>query len=246
MRNSKNVRGTSYPVIDLEKAIDLVNRILKAVGKANTSKVDIAKAAGYGSLNGKSKRVVAALGQYGLITGKGDDYKLSTLALDILFPENERSKRDNIAFALQSPVLFSQLIESYKGGSIPGLLPNILVSKYAINPKFGNEVAKIFISSLEFAGLVDEGGVIIAQQHTDPGKAGDGDNIIEDIKEDNKKPSEKPSDAFSQEVSAHSGKEAISKIEIVLRDGGVKAGIYVPHNLTQEEKNKLKSMIDLL
>ncbi len=243
MKNTKNVRGASYPVIDLEKAVNLIDKILKAVGKANASKLDIAKAAGYGGLNGKSRRVVAALGQYELITGAGDDYKLSSLALDILFPESEQKRRDNIAFAAQSPSLFGQLIENYKGDTIPGLLPNILVNKYGINPKFGNEVAKIFRSTLEFASLVDGHGVINYIAREESSKR---DNNIEDsVIEGSKKTSEVvASDNFQPSTSSQSSDDT-NKIEIILREG-VKARIYVPYNLNQEEKNKLKSMIDLL
>lgn len=236
----KKVRGASYPVIDLEKAIVQAKNILDAVGKASASKQDIAKAVGYSGINGKSKRVIAALIQYGLITGRASEHRLTELALQILFPEDENARQIAIRHAAIKPGLFGALAKKYEGDSVPGLLPNILVTSHGINPNSGDEAAKVFRSTLEFANMLDENGKIVLDGGS--GLASKKETIASDELDSDINNDESSSLATPQ-IPADSTN--LNRIEIVLREG-IKAGIYAPYQLTQEEKSKLKSIIDLL
>lgn len=242
---AKNVRGASYPVIDLKKAVELIEMLLSAIGKASASKEDVAKALGYSGVNGKSKRVIAALIQYGLINGRASEHKLTELSLQLLFPDDDRYKREAIRRAAMKPGLFKVLIDKYAGGTIPGLLSNILVTSHGINPSSGEDAVKVFRSTLEYAGLLDQEGRIIVDGtdynsvETDQASS---EVVTEDVQLQSATASAS-SDAFASTGDAMI--DGVNRIEIVIRNG-VKAGIYAPAGLTVEEKEKLKTIIDLL
>lgn len=240
--SSKKVRGASYPVIDLEKAVALSKKLVDAIGKASASKADVVRALGYSGINGKSKRVIAALIQYGLITGRSSEHKLTDLALQILFPENDQAKQEAIRHAAAKPSLFNTLIAKYQGDPVPGLLANILVNSHGINPNSSEEAARVFKASLQYAGMIDDNNAINADGETgqtDADNDATGDNDGADEARDTLM---MPAAAKDPSFNAVTD---LNRIEIVIREG-VKAGIYAPYNLSESEKTKLKTIIDLL
>ncbi len=239
----KNVRGASYPVIDLKKSVESLDLLLAAIGKAAASKDDVARALNYSGVNGKSKRVIAALIQFGLINGRSSEHKLSDLSLRILFPEDEQAKRVAIRSAALKPGLFKALVDKYAGGTVPGLLSNILVTSHGINPTSGEEAAKVFRSSLEYAGLIDQEGKIVLDG-TDFGQEAATDAPVAISESEASVPTTESSVSSAAELMNDTAQE-LNKIEIIIRNG-VKAGIYAPAGLTAEEKQKLKTIIDLL
>jgi len=235
-------RGASYPVVNLEKAVSLTQKILAAIGKAPTTKLNLAKALGYSGINGKSNRVTAALGQYGLLAGRGDQYRLSDLALQVLFPESEEDKREALLHAATRPALFQQLIGKFQGSQVPALLSNILVTSHSINPNSAEDAASVFKSTLRYVGLLDDTNTIISADNAPR------ENIDRDLASVESEVVEGQASyipSVGPAVASTGEGDSLNRIEFVLREG-VKAGIYAPHNLTDSEKQKLKTIIDLL
>ncbi len=117
---AKKIRSPNYPGISLPDAID---RIKKIHGKAHTHKVDaltMARAAGYGGLNGAALTVLSALKKYGLLEEIDKEIRVSpsamTIIADPIESEERRSAIQNSAFL---PILFLEIRMQFPD-SIPG------------------------------------------------------------------------------------------------------------------------------
>jgi hypothetical protein len=157
---SGNVRGASYPVIDLQKAVTILQKVQLALGRGSGPNLTVMNAAGYTTVNGKSKRVVATLIQYGLITRQGKDYRVTELGMQILFPDDDNLKRSAIAQSALKPAIFMSLTTRYEGNLLPPALSNILINQYSINPGAAENAASVYRRTLEFAGLVNNEGIV--------------------------------------------------------------------------------------
>jgi hypothetical protein len=114
------IRSPNYPGISLPDAIE---RIRKIHSKAHTHKVDaetMAKAVGYGGLNGAALTVLSALKKYELLEEIGKELRVSNTAMIIIAdPVESEDRRNAIQFAAFSPVLFSEVRKQFPD-SIPG------------------------------------------------------------------------------------------------------------------------------
>lgn len=240
----KNNRGASYPSIALNEAIAKLRIAYEKVGKGPSSKEEYVVGLGYSGLSGTSSRAFAALIHYGLLTKSGAKYEFTDLAMSILFPKDSAEPAaQDLAKAALRPKLFMQLFQRYKGQPIPTMLPNTLVIDYQIHDKSAQEAASNFRQSLDYANLL-KGGVVSEAE----------DDLNDDHEEEHEENNvfapnmPVPAHTIRYEESGNGAmpqSEDLNKIEIVLREG-VKAGIYAPYNLTEAEKVKLKTIIDLL
>src|ERR1700724_1000514 len=103
-------RSPSYPAIGLRDAVEKI-RLVYAKDYQNKIPRDIvAKHMGYQSLNGKSLGVLAAVSKYGLLEGRGDENRVSDLALQIIAHEPGSPERSQaIVEAAGRPELFAEL-----------------------------------------------------------------------------------------------------------------------------------------
>ncbi len=148
-----NVRSPNYPAISLPEAVKRAERVFKQEQRHPADKEVIAKAIGYGGLNGGSNVVISALTKYGLLepVGKGEQLRLSGEALDILIHdsgEHERIKAvQKTAF---TPSLFNELFDLY-GIDIPSdhnLRATLL--KKGFNQKTVDSVIRSYRDTIEF------------------------------------------------------------------------------------------------
>ncbi len=153
----KRVRSSSYPAINLEKAIEHIKTIKNSLGKGSFSRDSAARALNYSGISGKSATVTAALVHYGLLTRKGNTYSVSELSDEIIAYRNDAERQRAVVKAAKSPKLYSNLLKAFGGGSLPLMLSHILARDYHINDKVAPEVAKKFTSSMTFAGLLVNG-----------------------------------------------------------------------------------------
>lgn len=113
------VRSPNYPAMSLPAAIEAVRKIYS---KYSTHKADpaiIAKAIGYGGLNGASAAALSALKKFGLLEDVGKELKVSAFALGILVdPPGSVARAKAIVEASTMPQLFSDLQAEY-GLSVP-------------------------------------------------------------------------------------------------------------------------------
>ena len=137
-------RSPNYPIISLADAVGRVQQIYEKERQHPADKLVMAKALGYGSLNGLSRSVLSALVKFGLLVEDHDQVKVSSDALDVLLHSAGTPER---AAALQRaaylPPLFSELRATFDG-SLPSdeNLRAVLVKK-GFNP---NTVSKVIRS----------------------------------------------------------------------------------------------------
>lgn len=145
-------RSPNYPIISLA---DAVGRIQQIYDKERTHPADkevIAKALGYGSLNGLSRSILSALMKYELLVEDGADmFKVSNDALDILLRSTGQPERVGaITKAAFAPQLFSELRGQF-GTSLPSdeNLKAYLV-KRGFNPNTVNNVIRSYRDTIEY------------------------------------------------------------------------------------------------
>ncbi|MER8437721.1 hypothetical protein NKH36_22555 [Mesorhizobium sp. M1312] len=108
------VRSPNYPAMSLPAALDRVRTVHIAEGRNAASREAIAKALGFGGLNGASATMLSALGKYGLIEAVGEgEAKITDLAMSILFPHDPEEKQRALEQSAFRPVLFAKLREKW-------------------------------------------------------------------------------------------------------------------------------------
>lgn len=113
------VRSPNYPAISLRQAIDQASKIYSKEHTHKASPAVIAKAMGYGGLNGASLTAISSLKKYGLLEGVNSDLKISSDALTILVDPKESPERAKaIIHAAFKPALFNELQQQY-GRTLP-------------------------------------------------------------------------------------------------------------------------------
>ncbi|MGN6770560.1 MAG: hypothetical protein ACTHJQ_12050 [Rhizobiaceae bacterium] len=111
------VRSPSYPSISLKEAVEKVASIYEQNYQSPVPRAVAAELMGYGGLNGKSLGVLSALSKYGLLEGRGDDTRVSDLALNIIAHESGAPERGiAIRTAASRPELFAEIDGRFAGG----------------------------------------------------------------------------------------------------------------------------------
>ena len=111
-------RSPGYPAIGLKEAVDKVRMVWTKDWQNKVPKEVIATHMGYKGLNGGSLPILAALNQYGLLEGRGDETRVSDRALRILAHEPGIADRlEALRDASVSPELFNDLQKKFHGGN---------------------------------------------------------------------------------------------------------------------------------
>jgi len=113
------VRSPNFPIFGLARAIDRARAIFEKEQQLAAPREVLAKHLGYSGYNGKSAKVLSALGKYGLLeTAKGGTtFRLSDRAMRILFPKSEADKQAAINEAALGPAIFREINGEWEGGS---------------------------------------------------------------------------------------------------------------------------------
>jgi hypothetical protein len=111
-------RSPNYPAISLPEAISRAEMCRSQIGLASALRPVIAKALGYGSLNGSALSALSAMLKYGLLEKHGLSCKISSRAISILNPTHQREKAQAIWDAATTPNLFVDLMDTF-----PGIVP---------------------------------------------------------------------------------------------------------------------------
>lgn len=163
------IRSKAYPSISLEAGVMRADTIRKSVGKGFFDRETMAKNMGYKSLSGVATRAIAALVHYGLLERQKDKYSLSDLAMRLVLPVNEEDRKDAALTALREPDLYKELINTYSGTgeSLPEALGNVLAHNHGINPNSSNDAARVFIESIDYAGIYENGKITMIKEEPD-------------------------------------------------------------------------------
>lgn len=148
------VRSPNYPVISLGEAIPRARTVFEQENRHPASREVVARALGYGGLNGASLGVISALLKYDLLEQVGDQLRVSKDALDILLHQpGDPERAAAIRAAAFAPALWEELRDLY-GDTLPSNhnLRAYLVKK-GFNPKTVDGVIRSYRDTIT---LVEE------------------------------------------------------------------------------------------
>jgi hypothetical protein len=116
-RTMARSRSPNYPQIGLKEALQRVSSVYKRDYQSTLTRDLAAERLGYSGLNGKSLAVLAALGKFGLLEGRGEDTRVSDLAVRILaFPAGAPERVAALREAASRPELFGELDQRFASG----------------------------------------------------------------------------------------------------------------------------------
>jgi hypothetical protein len=126
-------RSPEYPAIGLGEAIEKVKSIYEKDYQNKLSKEVIASHLGYKGLSGASLPILSALNKYGLLEGRGNETRVSDLALNIVVHDPGAPERMvAINNASTNPDLFLELFRKFPKGkaSDSAIRGHLLLKKF--------------------------------------------------------------------------------------------------------------------
>lgn len=112
-------RSPNYPAEPFSRALERVKEIYNKERQAAASGEVVAQHLGYSGLNGKSRRVISVLKDFGLLVPTGDGFKVSDKAVDILLlPQEDPTHQEALKALAFHPRIFKQLREQH-GSQLP-------------------------------------------------------------------------------------------------------------------------------
>jgi len=149
-------RSPGYPTIGLREAIEKIKLVYEKDYQNRLPRSVAAAHMGYQSLNGKSLGVLSAVAKFGLLEGRGDENRVSDLALEIIaHPPGAPERVKAILEAATRPELFGDLDDRFQSGKAS----DATIRSYLITRKFIPQAADTAIRSYrETKALVAEEG----------------------------------------------------------------------------------------
>ena len=148
------VRSPSYPSISLKEALEKAEAVYRNDYQNAVPRSVAASHMGYASLNGKSLGVLSALLKFGLLEGRGDNTRVSDMALQIIaHPRGSAERAAAVREAASRPELFAELDARYPGGAGS----DAAIRSYLLTQKFIPPAADSALRSYrETKALVDD------------------------------------------------------------------------------------------
>jgi hypothetical protein len=110
-------RSPEYPAISLKEAVDRVKMIYDKDYQNRVPKAVIAEHMGYKGLSGASLPVLSALAKFGLLEGRGDETRVTDLAVTIIAHERGSPARmEALVQAAKNADLFAELDVRFPDG----------------------------------------------------------------------------------------------------------------------------------
>ncbi len=140
----QKARSPSYPSISLKEAVEKAQSVYNNDYQNQIPRIVIASHMGYNGLNGKSLGVLSALSKYGLLEGRGNDNKVSDLAVRIIAHGTGTAERaEALKEAASKPELFAELDARFGGGRVS----DAAIRSYLLTQKFIPSAADAAIRS---------------------------------------------------------------------------------------------------
>jgi hypothetical protein len=129
-------RSPNYPQIGLKEAVQRVKSVYDSDYRSSLTRALTAERLGYSGVNGKSLAVIAALGKFGLLEGKGDDLRVSELTVRVIaHPPGSPERVQALTEAATRPDLFQAIAQRFPGkGASDGTLRAFLMTEGFIPP----------------------------------------------------------------------------------------------------------------
>lgn len=150
-------RSAAYPAISLEDAVGYSTNLQAAFSKSPFSRENAVKEMGHQTVTGASGMKVSSLVHYDLLDRDGNAYRNSSLALRFAHQIDDSDFQEALKIAASSPKLYRALLNEFAGRAVPTALGSILVRNHQIGQKIADDVARIFIKTIEYAGLYQNG-----------------------------------------------------------------------------------------
>lgn len=149
-------RSPNYPGVDLENAIESVTTLYGMVKRGEFTLEDATKAWGYTSASGPVRVRMAALRQFGMLSGKrGENPMLSRIGLTfVIRNQSSREYQEALRYAAMNPPLFAKAMETK-----PNASDNALREWLLMDENFSDEGAsrfvEVFRNTIRLAALDD-------------------------------------------------------------------------------------------
>lgn len=232
-------RGVQYPGDSLREAVALLEKMKAELGFAPSSRETIAEALGYKGITGTSARKLGVLTHFELIEKVSNGvYRISELGRRILLPTSDADRATALGEAVSKPALYALLLSKLAGGALPNMLSNILVREYNVNSAGGEQAAKAFRDSLDFAGMLRNGVVSLTPEPAAPPPG---------VSEQPLQVGGVPAPKVDERRQADAPPPANTELYTIALDGdGKTASIRVPLPLTALGLKRIRSWIDYM
>jgi hypothetical protein len=162
LSGTKKTRSCGYPMLALPRAIDAAKALYENFGEGPYPREAAAKGLGYSSFSGAASGKIGSLVHFGMLTRSGGMYSMAPMGREA-FSYPAEGSQEAIAVLAQNPVLYRKLISRFLNKSLPEKLEAILSAEYGITQKAAAMAAQNFIETMEFAGLIREGHLVLSQ-----------------------------------------------------------------------------------
>lgn len=153
----KRARGAGFPSMPLAEAVAMVKKIA-SYGTTHTNAA-VASFLGHTTANsGPYRSKIAALKDYGLLTGRGDDLTVAPLALEIAHPGFDADPQNSLRAAFHNCKLFTVVYEALpKDRELEiSSLANSAMHNHGVAAQSKDTFASVFVKSGVTAGLIEE------------------------------------------------------------------------------------------
>jgi hypothetical protein len=153
-------RSPEYPAISLGEAIDRVKMIYAKDYQNRVPKKVIAEHMGYKGISGASLPILSSLAKYGLLEGRGDETRVSDLAVALIaHPPGTPERMEALKQASILPELFDELDKRFPNGkaSDQALRSYLLTQKFI--PSAADAAIRAYRDTKELVGT-ESGGYV--------------------------------------------------------------------------------------
>ncbi|MDO8787688.1 MAG: hypothetical protein Q7J42_06425 [Sulfuritalea sp.] len=235
----KSPRAPSIPV---DEAVERALKIYEKQGRHPGPIELVAQHLGYsGKKNGAALATIASLRYYGLLDRPSEGMLAVSKELESYkFAPTDQMKRALLLKWVNSPPVFSELLERYKGLGLPADA-NIkfdLVHHLQFSPAAADTCSAAFRRSVEVSHALDHSDDEVSEieaetQAVEPGGTGNDGGRTDDVKQGDRHPVSVPS------------RLDLDRIPVRLT-GGRKAWLEIPIPFFSSDKERLKAQIELL
>jgi hypothetical protein len=152
-------RSPNYPYLTLPDAINKTCVVLEKDKLSPTSPEVIAGHLGYAQLHGTSRRVLAAMKEYGLLEDAGSKrFRVSNLGYRLCKNNEPTAEREKLLKeAALKPFIFRAVIEHFKGDiPSPANVEDYLILEKEFSPDGASSFQKVLRETAEFANISSE------------------------------------------------------------------------------------------
>ncbi len=143
-------RSPGYPQIGLQRCLELVRKVYEGAHTGEVDSATLVGLLGYSSVSGQGLSAASAVKKFGLIEGRGEKLKVSSLALKILEPMSGEERQAAVKEAAMKPELYSEVLTRF-GGKIPSdeVMRSFLIRSYEFAPTGADNFIKAFRETID-------------------------------------------------------------------------------------------------